>query len=32
VLLAPPFIIESHQIEELVHKLARSLESALVNT
>ncbi|HEY3075375.1 MAG TPA: aspartate aminotransferase family protein [Burkholderiales bacterium] len=32
VLLAPPFIIEPAQIEELVHKLARSLESALVNT
>jgi adenosylmethionine-8-amino-7-oxononanoate aminotransferase len=32
VLLAPPFIIEPGQIEELVHKLARSLESALVNT
>jgi adenosylmethionine-8-amino-7-oxononanoate aminotransferase len=32
VLLAPPFIIEPDQIEELVHKLARSLESALVNT
>jgi adenosylmethionine-8-amino-7-oxononanoate aminotransferase len=32
VLLAPPFIIEPAQIEELVHKLGRSLESALVNT
>jgi adenosylmethionine-8-amino-7-oxononanoate aminotransferase len=32
VLLAPPFIIEPVQIEELVHKLGRSLESALINT
>ena len=32
VLLAPPFIVEPAQIEELVHKLGRSLESALINT
>jgi hypothetical protein len=32
VLIAPPFIVEPAQIEELVHKLAGSLESALVNT
>jgi hypothetical protein len=32
VLLAPPFIVEAAQIEELVHKLGRSFESALVNT
>ena len=32
VLLAPPFIIEPAQIEELLHKLAAALESALVNT
>jgi adenosylmethionine-8-amino-7-oxononanoate aminotransferase len=36
VLLAPPFVIEPSQIEELVHKLAEAIEaaiqSALVNT
>jgi adenosylmethionine-8-amino-7-oxononanoate aminotransferase len=32
VLIAPPFIIEPAQIEELVHKLARSIESALINS
>ena len=32
VLLAPPFIVEPAQIEELVHKLAGALESALINT
>ncbi|HYR33131.1 MAG TPA: aspartate aminotransferase family protein [Burkholderiales bacterium] len=30
VLLAPPFIIEPGQIEELVHKLGRALQRALV--
>ena len=29
VLLAPPFIVEPAQIEELVHKLSQGLESAL---
>jgi adenosylmethionine-8-amino-7-oxononanoate aminotransferase len=32
VLLAPPFIVEAGQIEELVHKLGQALQSALVNT
>ena len=32
VLLAPPFIIEPLQIEELVHKLEHALQSALINT
>jgi len=32
VLLAPPFIIEPAQIEELLHKLGRAIKSALVNT
>jgi adenosylmethionine-8-amino-7-oxononanoate aminotransferase len=30
VLLAPPFIIEPPQIEELIHKLGRALQRALV--
>jgi hypothetical protein len=29
VLLAPPFIVESHQIEELVEKLQGALKTAL---
>jgi hypothetical protein len=29
VLLAPPFIIEAREIEELLHRLAAALESAL---
>jgi adenosylmethionine-8-amino-7-oxononanoate aminotransferase len=32
VLLAPPFIIEPAQIEELVHKLDRALQRALVTS
>src|SRR2546421_970723 len=32
VLLAPPFIIEPAQIEELLHKLGQAIKSALVNT
>ena len=32
VLLAPPFIIEPSQIEELVHKLKTAIQSALINT
>jgi len=32
VLLAPPFVIEPQQIEELVHKLKTAVESALINT
>ncbi|MEL7300726.1 MAG: aspartate aminotransferase family protein [Pseudomonadota bacterium] len=31
VLIAPPFIIEDGQIDELVHKLSRSVERALVS-
>jgi len=32
VLLAPPFIIEPAQLEELRHKLAAALQRALINT
>ena len=32
VLLAPPFIIESPQVEELVERLGRALRQALINT
>jgi adenosylmethionine-8-amino-7-oxononanoate aminotransferase len=32
VLLAPPFIIEPAQIEELLHKLGQAIKRALVNT
>jgi len=32
VLLAPPFVIEPSQIEELVHKLESAIQSALINT
>jgi adenosylmethionine-8-amino-7-oxononanoate aminotransferase len=32
VLLAPPFIIEPVQVEEVLQKLAGALESALINT
>ncbi|HYL88822.1 MAG TPA: aspartate aminotransferase family protein [Burkholderiales bacterium] len=32
VLLAPPFVIEPPQIEELVHKLGTAIQSALINT
>ncbi|HZE60505.1 MAG TPA: aspartate aminotransferase family protein [Burkholderiales bacterium] len=32
VLLAPPFVIEPSQIEELVHKLETAIQSALINT
>jgi len=32
VLLAPAFIIEPAQIEELLHKLGQAIKSALVNT
>jgi adenosylmethionine-8-amino-7-oxononanoate aminotransferase len=32
VLLAPPFVIEPSQIEELVHKLGIALQSVLINT
>ena len=32
VLLAPPFVIEPSQIEELVHKLRAAIQSALINT
>ena len=32
VLLAPPFVIEPSQIEELVHKLRTAIQSALINT
>jgi adenosylmethionine-8-amino-7-oxononanoate aminotransferase len=32
VLLAPPYIIEPQQVEELLEKLAAALQSALINT
>ena len=32
IMLAPPFVIEPSQIEELVHKLETAMQSALINT